>query len=124
MDKSITPDSIIEFWYSDYVKSKWFNSTVEFDKELKSKYEGLPCPVGWDIVVKKSKNWYFLASSLYPKVKWAKDIQTYELEKEIWEKTCPKCWKWKLVVKKGKRWYFLACDRYPDCKYVEKIKKR
>ena len=39
MDSLITPESIIKFWYSDNVKSKWFNSTVEFDKELKTKYE-------------------------------------------------------------------------------------
>ncbi|MDX5586298.1 MAG: DUF924 family protein [Aureibaculum sp.] len=34
-----TPTSIIEFWYSEKVKSKWFNSSIEFDKELKSNYE-------------------------------------------------------------------------------------
>ncbi len=39
MDKSITAESIIEYWYSDSVKSKWFNSTIEFDKALKEKYE-------------------------------------------------------------------------------------
>ncbi len=39
MNKSITAESIIEYWYSDSVKSKWFNSTIEFDKALKEKYE-------------------------------------------------------------------------------------
>ena len=34
-----SPESIIEFWYSDKVKEKWFNSSLEFDKELKTKYE-------------------------------------------------------------------------------------
>ena len=34
-----TPTSIIEFWYSEKVKSKWFNSSIEFDKEIKSNYE-------------------------------------------------------------------------------------
>ena len=41
IEESITPESIIEFWYSDSVKSKWFNSSVEFDKQLKSKYEAV-----------------------------------------------------------------------------------
>lgn len=36
---SVTPLSIIEFWYSEKVKSKWFNSSIEFDKELKNNYE-------------------------------------------------------------------------------------
>ena len=34
-----TAESIITFWYSDNVKSKWFNSTEKFDKELKEHYE-------------------------------------------------------------------------------------
>ena len=38
-DKKITAESIIEYWYSDSVKQKWFNSTLEFDKEIKSNYE-------------------------------------------------------------------------------------
>lgn len=38
---SITPSSILEYWYSENVKSKWFNSTVEFDKELKENYESI-----------------------------------------------------------------------------------
>ena len=37
----MTPESIIEFWYSDKVKSKWFNSSIEFDKEIKSNYKDL-----------------------------------------------------------------------------------
>jgi len=36
-----TPESIIDFWYSEKVKSKWFNSDAEFDKELKSNYENI-----------------------------------------------------------------------------------
>lgn len=39
MSTKITPTSIIEFWYSEKVKSKWFNSSIEFDKEIKSHYE-------------------------------------------------------------------------------------
>ena len=41
MVETVTVESIIEYWYSDEVKSKWFNSTIEFDKELKSKYESI-----------------------------------------------------------------------------------
>jgi len=41
MGETVTAESIIEYWYSDEVKSKWFNSTIEFDKELKSKYESI-----------------------------------------------------------------------------------
>ena len=36
---SITPQLIIEYWYSDEVKSKWFNSTDKLDKEIKEKFE-------------------------------------------------------------------------------------
>lgn len=36
-----TPRSIIDYWYSDKVKSKWFNSSVEFDNEIKSNYENI-----------------------------------------------------------------------------------
>ncbi len=30
---------IVDFWFSDEVKAKWFNSTAEFDDELRSRYE-------------------------------------------------------------------------------------
>jgi len=39
MSTETTPASIIEFWYSEKAKSKWFNSSIEFDKEIKSNYE-------------------------------------------------------------------------------------
>ena len=39
MSTQLTPTSIIEFWYSEKVKSKWFNSSIEFDKEIRSNYE-------------------------------------------------------------------------------------
>lgn len=39
IEESITPESIIKFWYSDRIKSKWFNSTEELDKEIKENYE-------------------------------------------------------------------------------------
>ena len=41
MSSETSPISIIEFWYSEKVKSKWFNSSIEFDKELKNNYEGV-----------------------------------------------------------------------------------
>lgn len=34
-------ESIIEFWYSDRIKSQWFNSTVELDQEIKDSYESV-----------------------------------------------------------------------------------
>lgn len=35
----LTEKSILDFWYSENTKSKWFNSSIEFDKEIKSNYE-------------------------------------------------------------------------------------
>lgn len=37
--ESIIPESITEYWYSDKIKSQWFNSTKELDKEIKDNYE-------------------------------------------------------------------------------------
>ena len=31
-------NEIIEFWYSDRIKAKWFNSTPELDNEIREKY--------------------------------------------------------------------------------------
>ena len=39
--ESFTAEDIINFWYSESSKSKWFNSTKAFDKEIKTKYETL-----------------------------------------------------------------------------------
>jgi len=36
---TITPESILEYWYSDRIKKHWFNSTEDLDKEIKEKYE-------------------------------------------------------------------------------------
>ncbi len=36
-----SPNTIIEFWYSDRVRPLWFNSTPDFDAELKEKFEPL-----------------------------------------------------------------------------------
>jgi len=38
-ENPITAESIIDFWYSDRIKSKWFNSTEKLDKEIKDTYE-------------------------------------------------------------------------------------
>ena len=38
---SITSESIIEYWYSDRIKSQWFNSTKELDQEIKDSYEAI-----------------------------------------------------------------------------------
>jgi len=35
----LTPESIIEFWYAEEVKKKWFNSDSQFDEKIKSNYE-------------------------------------------------------------------------------------
>lgn len=37
----ITPQEIIDFWFSDRVKSQWFASTPELDKEVMEKYEAI-----------------------------------------------------------------------------------
>lgn len=34
----ITPEDILDFWYSPRAKEKWFSSTPEFDSELSEKY--------------------------------------------------------------------------------------
>ena len=41
MSNNVTPESIIEYWYSDRIKSQWFNSTKELDQEIKDNYEGI-----------------------------------------------------------------------------------
>lgn len=37
----VTPESIVEFWFSPQVQPMWFNSTPAFDAELRDRYEGL-----------------------------------------------------------------------------------
>jgi len=32
MSEAITIDAIIDFWFSDYVRQYWFNSTPKFDR--------------------------------------------------------------------------------------------
>ncbi|MCW8901009.1 MAG: DUF924 domain-containing protein [Gammaproteobacteria bacterium] len=39
--ESITAESIIDFWYSDRIKSQWFNSTKKLDQEIKDNYEAV-----------------------------------------------------------------------------------
>jgi len=38
---SITPQQIIEFWFSERISKQWFASTPELDNEIREKYEGL-----------------------------------------------------------------------------------
>ncbi len=110
---------------SNYPECKHKEQTTEeqsTEKELKEKYEWLECPAGGTIEVKRSRNGYFLASSLYPEVKWAMAPDVFDLNKQYgWEK-CDKCEKWTMIVKKWRRWYFLACDQYPECKNIKNLK--
>lgn len=41
MNLTPTPKLIIEYWYSDKIKSRWFNSNLEFDQEIKTNYENI-----------------------------------------------------------------------------------
>lgn len=41
MRPHVTPRDIIDFWFSDEVKSQWFSASPEFDKALLEKYEAL-----------------------------------------------------------------------------------
>lgn len=52
-NESITPESIIEFWYSDKIKSQWFNSSKELDKKIKDNYE----PVWKATILGEYKHW-------------------------------------------------------------------
>ena len=37
----MTPEQIIDYWYSEEVRNHWFSSTPGLDNEIKSKYEKL-----------------------------------------------------------------------------------
>lgn len=53
-NQSITPESIIEYWYSDKIKTQWFNSTKELDQEIKDNYEH-----SWkEAIGGEYKHWY------------------------------------------------------------------
>jgi len=39
MTLSESPQSIVEFWFSDAVRPMWFNSTTEFDNQLRDRFE-------------------------------------------------------------------------------------
>lgn len=41
MNLTPTPNLIIEYWYSEKVKARWFNSNPEFDQEIKTNYESI-----------------------------------------------------------------------------------
>ena len=120
-----------KFWKfiacENYPKCTYTEQTEDekqYEQQLNEKFAGKPCPAGGTIVIKKSKNGYFLASSEYPKVKWTMAPDLFELNEKFGGQKCDKCWKWTMVVKKGKRWYFLACDQYPKCKNIKKLNKK
>ena len=37
----ITPSDIIDFWYTDAIKSQWFNATPQLDQEIRRRFEGI-----------------------------------------------------------------------------------
>ena len=37
----LKPQAILDFWFSPEVRSLWFNSTPEFDAQIKEQYEML-----------------------------------------------------------------------------------
>ena len=41
MNRPLTPETILEYWYSEKIKPLWFNSNPEFDQEIKSNYENI-----------------------------------------------------------------------------------
>lgn len=41
MSEPISPRHVIEFWYSEKMRQRWFSSTPELDAEIRSKYENL-----------------------------------------------------------------------------------
>ena len=38
MSKSITPDDVLNFWFSERVKPLWFKKSDEFDREIKQRF--------------------------------------------------------------------------------------
>ena len=48
-----SPSGIVEFWFSDAVRPLWFNSTLEFDKQLRDRFE----PVWQQAVQGKLDSW-------------------------------------------------------------------
>jgi len=124
-------DLVYKFWKfwkfiacETYPKCKYTEQTEDeknYEEDLKRNFEWKICPAWWTITIKKSKKWYFLASSLYPKVRWTMSPDLFELNEKYGWKTCDKCWKWTMVVKKWKRWYFLWCSNYPECKNIKRL---
>ncbi len=39
--KTITPQEILDFWYADDMRSKWFDSTPQLDAEIKRRFESV-----------------------------------------------------------------------------------
>jgi uncharacterized protein (DUF924 family) len=38
MNKSTTPDDVLNFWFSERVKPLWFKKSDEFDREIKQRF--------------------------------------------------------------------------------------
>ena len=110
--------------YPDCKHKEQTEQEQDIEKKLNEKYAWKPCPAGWVIEVKKSRNWYFLASNKYPEIKWAMSPDVYEISKDLPEEKCDKCGEWNMVVRKWKRWYFLACNKYPKCKNIKSLPKK
>lgn len=39
MKETITPDDIIDFWYSDEMRPRWFASTPQLDADIRARFE-------------------------------------------------------------------------------------
>lgn len=37
----LTPDDILDFWFSPDMKTRWFSSTAELDRRIRERFEGL-----------------------------------------------------------------------------------
>lgn len=53
MTFSASPQSVVEFWFSDKVQPLWFQSTPEFDAELRDRFE----PVWQQAAADKLDSW-------------------------------------------------------------------
>jgi len=53
MTFSASPQSVVEFWFSDRVRPLWFQSTPEFDAELRDRFE----PVWQQAAADKLDSW-------------------------------------------------------------------
>lgn len=112
-------------WCSRYPECDYITSTQDTEDKLaglKEKYEWLPCPAGWTIVVKIGRFGPFLTSSDYPTVKWIKSPKQYELDIKIGDNKpdCPKCWS-EMTIRSSRRGSFWGCSKYPECDGIKNL---